>query len=371
MRLKILRKDQLRNVVCLIVGTRPGIIKFSPLIRELDKRAVNFFVIHTSQHYSYFMDRVFFKDLDLAEPKYRLRGVSRCKLHGEQTATMLKGIEKILVEERPKIVVVGGDANTNLAGALAARKLQMSVGHIEAGLRSDDWRMPEEHNRIMIDHISEYLFAPTERAKQNLMKDGVKGKIYVTGNTIVDAVKQNLHIAKNKSKILDELNNDNFFLVTLHREENIDVIEDFVKILDGLKKVAQHFDYELIFTIHPRTRMRIKEFKLTLPNNVRVLRPIGYLDFLLLLSNSELVLTDSGGIQEESCILKVPCVTLRKSTERPETVEVGANSVSGLDPDKILKAVETMLNAKRNWTNPFGENVAEKIVNILERELEL
>ena len=175
MKLKTLRKEELEDKICIVIGTRPSLIKQSPVIRELQKQSIPFFIIHSGQHYSYEMDRIFFNDLELPKPDYYLATPKECTLHGEQTAEMLKGIEQILLHERPKVVLVGGDANTNLAGALAARKLQIEVGHIEAGLRSNDWRMPEEHNRVMIDHISEYLFAPTEKAKENLIKDNVKG----------------------------------------------------------------------------------------------------------------------------------------------------------------------------------------------------
>jgi len=201
LQMKILFKEELQDKICVIVGTRPGIIMFSSLIRKLKKQNINFFVIHAGQHYSYNMDKKFFEDLNLPEPEYKLNDVKNCKFHGEQTARMLEGIEKILLKEKPKIVLVGGDANCNLAGALAARKLHIKVGHVEAGERSYDWRMPEEHNRRMIDHISEYLFCTNEKSRQNLLKENVLGKIFVTGNPIVDAAYQNKEIAKKKNQI--------------------------------------------------------------------------------------------------------------------------------------------------------------------------
>lgn len=370
--LKVLRERELKSKVGLFVGTRPGIIKFSPLMRELEKRRRDFFIIHTGQHYSYDMDRVFFDELELPEPKYKFLHVARSKFHGGQTAKMLSSSERALLEDKPKIVLVCGDANTNLAGALAARKLHINVGHVEAGLRSNDWRMPEEHNRVMIDHISDFLFAPTEEAKRNLIKDNVKGKIFVTGNTIVDAVRQNLALAENKSKIIDQLGlaRKKYFLLTLHREESVDFKENLEDALEGVRLAAETSGYEIVFPAHPRTMKRIEYFKLgsfiSATKNVRVLNPLGYLDFLMLLSNSKLVLTDSGGIQEESCILRVPCVTLRQSTERPETARVGANYVAGTKPASILKGVETMLNATADWHNPFGENAAQKIIDTVE-----
>lgn len=375
--LKVLRPEELGNKICVVVGTRPGIIKFSPIIREFQKRNKPFFIIHTGQHYSYEMDKLFFDELNLPQPEHRVQSVSSARYHGKQTAKMLEGIEEVLLKEKPKLVLVGGDANTNLAGALAARKLHIYVGHIEAGLRSGDWRMPEEHNRVMIDEISDFLFAPTEGAKRNLIEDNVKGKIFVTGNTIVDAVKQNAVIAKSGSKIKEKLSLErgNYFLLTFHREESIDFKEHLTDIVKGIKLVAETFDSEIIFPIHPRTKNRIRYFRLDSfvgrIKKLRIIYPIGYLDFLTLLEGSSLVLTDSGGIQEESCILRVPCVTLRENTERPETVQVGSNIVAGTKPKNILNSVKTMVNVMRSWTNPFGEDVSRKIVDIIERELML
>ena len=369
--LKILRKEELEDKICVIVGTRPGIIKMSPIIRELRKRGINYFVVHTGQHYSYEMDRKFFEDLNLPESKYKLDTVKRYQTHGGQTAEMIKGIERALFIEKPKIVLVCGDANTNLAGAIAARKLQIKVGHVEAGLRSDDWQMPEEHNRVMIDHISELLFAPTEKEKKNLIKDNVKGKIFVVGNTVVDAIYQNLEIAKAMDSILNKLglNSDGYFLLTLHREENVDYEENLKKVLNSLEMIIEEYDKQIIFPIHPRTRKRLKEFglkeKAESIEKLKLIPPLGYLDFLMLLANAQLVLTDSGGIQEESCVLRVPCITLRKSTERPETVKAGANFVAGLEAKDILRGLSEMLERERNWGNPFGDGVAgEKIVKI-------
>jgi len=370
--MKILSKSALNDKICVIVGTRPGIIKMSPIIREIERKQVNYFTLHTGQHYSYEMDRKFFEDLELPEPQYKLPKCKEGSLHGEQTAHMLIGVEAILVKERPRLVLVCGDANTNLAGALAARKLQIEVGHVESGLRSNDWRMPEEHNRVIIDHISEYLFAPTKQAKENLIKDNVKGRIYITGNTIVDALLEHIEIAKKRSKVLQELelNKDEFILITFHREENVDFPDVLTSILKALKLVSRELKIPLIFPIHPRTQKRIKGFNLVSLlegiHNLKVINAVGYLDFLTLLNNARLVLTDSGGIQEESCILRVPCVTLRENTERQETVLVGANTIAGTKPENILKAVINSLDKKRDWPNPFGDGrAAEKIVNVL------
>jgi len=373
---KVFFDDELKNIISVVVGTRPGIIKFSPVIRALTEEKMDFFVIHTGQHYSYNMDKQFFEDLELPEPKYKNEVVQRAILHGEQTAEMIKEMEKAFIQEKPKIVIVGGDANTNLAGALAARKLRIKVAHMEAGLRSNDWRMPEEHNRVMIDHISEYLFTPTEETKRNLIGDNVKGEIVVVGNTIVDAVHQNLGLAKNKSCILENLNikQNEYFLATAHREENVDNQEILKEILESFTLISREYNIPIIFPIHPRTKKRLKEFNLKEETDkismLKITDPVGYLDFLKLMAKAKLVLTDSGGIQEETCILKVPCVTLRESTERPETVEVGGNIIAGTQPNKVFECVNLMLKKKKDWENPFGEgNTGKKIAKYLLKSL--
>lgn len=368
---KILHEKDLTNKVGVVIGTRPGIIMFSPIIRELEKHKINFFVIHTGQHYSYNMDRQFFEDLKLQEPQYKLNTVQYCKYHGEQTAEMLKGCEQVLVKEKPKIVIVGGDANSNLAGALAARKLHVNVGHVEAGERSYDWRMPEEHNRRMIDHVSDYLFATGEKAKENLLKENIQGKIFVTGNPIVDAVYQNLEICRRKNSLKSfGLTSSEYCLATIHREENVDFMENLANLLEGLKLVAKEGGIKVILFAHPRTAKRVRQFglngRIENSNDIRIKKAVGYLEFLNLLSRATLVLTDSGGVQQESCILKIPCVTLRENTEWVETLELGCNTLAGTNPEHILKAAQKMVNLKRNWNNPFGNGkAAEKIVKII------
>jgi UDP-N-acetylglucosamine 2-epimerase (non-hydrolysing) len=373
MKAKILQKDQLIQAVAIVVGTRPGIIKFSPVIRALDKSGLNYFIVHTGQHYSYNMDKIFFDDLALPEPKFRVDVTKRAKLHGAQTAEMLKGLEKVFIHERPRLVVVGGDANTNLAAALAARKLGLDVAHMEAGLRCDDWRMPEEHNRVMIDHISDYLFAPTEQSKENLIQDNVKGKIFVVGNTIVDAVFQNIRIAQEKSNVISTLGLEGEYIVfTAHREENVDHRNILANILDAIAQISFDRKVPIIFPMHPRSRKRIKEFnledKLKRISRLKIIAPLGYLDFLLLLSRAQLVLTDSGGIQEECCILKIPCVTLRENTDRPETVQVGSNIIGGTQAETILAGAAKMAKVNRNWPNPFGDGkTGERITSLIQK----
>lgn len=354
--------------ISIILGTRPEIIKMSPIIRELENKGLDYFILHTGQHYSYNLDKIFFQELSLPAPKYNLDVGSGT--HAEETGKMLTGIENILMEEKPDIILVEGDTNTVLAGALAASKLHIKVGHVEAGLRSHDRNMPEEINRILADHCSDYLFAPTEKAKENLLKEGIPGnKISVTGNTIVDAIYQNLEIAKRKADIFNTLGleKQEYFLVTAHREENVDVKEKLKGILDGLWLVYHEFNIPIIYPVHPRTMKRLREFGLEAQKSVRLIEPVSFLEFLQLEANAKLILTDSGGVQEESCILKVPCVTLRDNTERPETIEVGSNILVGVNQYKILEGVKNMLSKERNWKNPFGDGSAsERIVRLIE-----
>lgn len=370
--LKILGEEDLEDGIAVTVGTRPGIVMFSPIIRELERRGADFFVIHTGQHYSYNMDQAFFEDLELREPDYKLDTVKTCVYHGEQTAEMLKGIERVLLAEKPRLVLVGGDANTNLAGALAARKLRLNVGHVEAGERSYDWRMPEEHNRVMIDHISDVLFVTNEKGRANLLRENVRRKIVVSGNPIVDAAQQNLGIAGRKSRILDEcgLHSKKYFVLTLHREENVDSKKNLSDALRGVREVAETTGTQVQFMAHPRTLKRIREFGLektadAAGDGLQIRAAIGYLDFLRLMSDASLVLTDSGGVQQEACILGVPCVTLRENTEWTETLEIGANALAGTEPKRIVEAVRRMLQAKKGWDVPFGDGQsAVRIVDV-------
>jgi len=358
--------------VAIVLGTRPEIIKMSPIIRVLEKKSIDFLILHTGQHYSYNMDQVFFEQLKLPQPKYNLKVGSGT--HAEETGKMMIGIEKALFEEKPSIVLVEGDTNSVLAGSLAAVKVGLDVGHVEAGLRSFDRSMPEEINRIVADHISQILFAPTEKARGNLLYEGIKEeKIHVTGNTIVDAVYQNLELA-NKSlgkRVFESLGivEGNYFLATVHRQENVDNPKRFKGILEGLKLVQDYFGMPIVYPIHPRSRKMMKEYGFD-PGKIVLTEPIDYLSFLTLESRAKLVFTDSGGVQEEACILKVPCVTLRDNTERPETIEVGANTLAGAEPKRILEKTKLMIDDDRRWPNPFGDGKAgERIVSILEERL--
>ncbi|NQE44920.1 UDP-N-acetylglucosamine 2-epimerase [ANME-1 cluster archaeon GoMg2] len=352
--------------IAIVLGTRPEIIKMSPVIRECAKQNLNYFILHTGQHYSYNLDKIFFEQLKLPEAKYNLDVGSGT--HGAQTGTILREIEKVLIQEKPDVVLVEGDTNTVLAGALAATKLHIKVGHVEAGLRSYDRKMPEEINRVLADHCSDYLFAPTEKSRQILLGEGIPAeRIVVTGNTIVDAVYQNLSISEGRTSPLHELElvPGDYFLVTAHRQENVDVKARFEGIIKGLERVAGAFSLPIIYPIHPRSRKMMDRFGLK-SAGIKFIDPVDYLSFLQLESKAKLVLTDSGGVQEETCVLKVPCVTLRDNTERPETLEVGSNVLAGTKAENILEATTEMLDRNVNWANPFGDGRAgERIVEIL------
>lgn len=345
--------------LAIVLGTRPEIIKLSPIVRACTENGLSHTVIHTGQHYSESLDAVFFDRLELREPDYHLAVGSGT--HAEQTAEMMVGIEDVLLEEQPDVVLVQGDTNSVLAGTMATSKLDIDLGHVEAGLRSFDRTMPEETNRVIADHTAEYLFTPTSHSRQYLLEEGIDGdRIYVTGNTVVDAIEENRELAVQKSTVLADLDLDpgTYGLMTAHRAENVDDADRFAGILEGADRVATQFGIEIVYPIHPRAEEAIDAFGLEVPETVRVIEPQDYLDFLVLQDEASVILTDSGGIQEEACILGVPCVTLRDNTERPETVDVGANRLAGTDPDTILDRTLKTVDDVGDWENPFGDGKA-------------
>lgn len=354
------------TVITIVLGTRPEIIKFSPIIRACERLEINYSIVHTGQHYSDELDSVFFDQLDLPQPESNLE-VGSYQRHGQQTAEMIAGVEDVLLTDNPDVVLVQGDTNSVLACSIATSKLDCELGHVEAGLRSFDSEMPEETNRVVTDHVADYLFAPTENAAELLEQENIDERVVVTGNTIVDAVQQNRTLANEKSRILDEhgLSESEYGVMTAHREENVDDEERFAGILEGVDTVARNIDIDIIYPIHPRAENRLDEFGLDVSDRIRLVKPLNYLDFLKLQDNAALILTDSGGIQEEACILGVPCVTLRDSTERPETLSVGANRVVGTDPDTIFKGAIQMSDiSEGSWGNPFGDGyAAERILD--------
>jgi UDP-N-acetylglucosamine 2-epimerase (non-hydrolysing) len=292
------------------------------------------------------MDEIFFKELKLPSPKYNLNVGSQNRT--KMISLIKKLSQNILITEKPDWVLVQGDTNTVLAGAQIAHKLGIKVAHIEAGLRSYDKSMPEEINRIKTDHISDILFPPTEAQKNILIKEGIdQSKIFVVGNTIVDSVNQNLKLIKKVTK--------KFFLLTLHRPSNVDNSKTLTKLINNLSTISKKFNIPFVFPIHPRTALQIKLNNIKLDEKYfEIKEPVGYLEMLALEKYAQIVFTDSGGLQEETCILHTPCITLRENTERPETIDVGANILASNNINKLITQTDQMLNIKKTWSNPFG-----------------
>ncbi|WP_178917288.1 non-hydrolyzing UDP-N-acetylglucosamine 2-epimerase [Natronomonas gomsonensis] len=353
--------------LAFVFGTRPEIIKCAPLIREAERRGMPFTLVHTGQHYSRELDGVFFEGLGLPVPDYELRVGSDTP--GRQTGAMVSELDPVVAEVAPDVVVVHGDTNSTLAGAITTCKLDPELAHVEAGLRSFDRSMPEEHNRVLTDHAADYLFAPTERARRQLAEEGIEAGVWVTGNTVVDAVRQHVDIAARDSDVLDRLGlaDRGFLLLTTHRAENVDDETRFRNVLEGVATAAADNDLDCVFPAHPRSVGRIREFHIDVPAPIRVVEPEDFLSFLLLEDRAAAVVTDSGGVQEEAAVLGTPCVTVRDNTERQETVEIGANRLAGTDPDAIVQSVAEALSAPTDWEAPYGDgHAAERILDVLQ-----
>jgi UDP-N-acetylglucosamine 2-epimerase (non-hydrolysing) len=349
--------------LAFVLGTRPEIIKLSPVIREAQDRDVSFIIIHTGQHYSENLDTVFFDQLNLPKPDYNLTVGS--KSSGQQTSEMIAGIEEVLQKEEPETVLVQGDTNSVLAGSIATSKLpDISLGHIEAGLRSYNRKMPEEINRRLSDQVADYHFAPTDQSEQNLLDENIAAqKITVTGNTIVDAVQQNKRLASEESRIMETLDiDDAFALLTAHREENVDSRDRFRSLLSGVARAGETLGLPIIYPTHPRAADRLEAFDIDIPDGIELADPLDFFDFLVLQNEATLVFTDSGGVQEESCILMTPCVTLREETERPETVDVGANTLVGTQPEDVVSGAEQMIRRDNDWQVPLGDGTAAEMI---------
>jgi len=352
--------------IASIVGTRPNFIKLAPLSKEL-RKYFDEIIIHTGQHYDYEMNKIFFDELNIPEPNYYL-GVGS-GTHGYQTGEMIKRIEKVLMCEKPSVVLVFGDTNSTLAGAIAAVKLHIPVAHVEAGLRSHDKRMPEEINRVLTDHCSDLLFCPTKTAVENLEREGIRSGVYLTGDVMVDALKENIKVAERKSRILKRLNlrPKKYYLATVHRAENTDNYYRLRNIVSAFSEIEN-----LVFLCHPRTEKKLREYNLwnKLSKKIRIIRPVGYLDMLMLEKNAYKILTDSGGVQKEAYILGVPCITLRNTTEWVETVRDGWNVLVGARKEEIVRMAKEFRPSK-GQNNVFGSGRASlKIVGILIQYIE-
>ncbi|RMG42468.1 MAG: UDP-N-acetylglucosamine 2-epimerase (non-hydrolyzing) [Methanobacteriota archaeon] len=355
----------------IVSGARPQFIKLAPIIHALEQEQINLVHIHTGQHYDTNMSSLIFEDLEIPNTDYNLNIGSGT--HGYQTGEMVKGIEKILMEEQPTYVLVPGDTNSTLAGALASVKLHIPVIHLEAGLRSHNWKMPEEINRILVDRVSSMLVTSTEEGRNNLLREGVNEEwIYLTGDTMVDALEFAMKKA-NRLGINPPFEKEKYFLATMHRAENVDTKENLELIL----RVLRDAPLPVVFPIHPRTKNNFKKFgmleQLENEKNVHLMEPQGYLNFVNLLSNAKALLTDSGGLQKEAFIAGIPAITLRTTTEWVESIEMGANRLCGLRVDCILSALQDVLDGKFkvDKPHPYGDgNASKKIVKeIVNRHL--
>ena len=364
-----------KSKIVNIVGARPNFMKSAPLIREFGKFPDKYepLLVHTGQHYDEKLSKLFFDDLKMPQPDIYLEVGSDS--HARQTARIMMGLEEVLLKEEPDLVIVFGDVNSTMAAAIVAAKLNIPIAHVEAGLRSFDNTMPEEINRIVTDRLSDFLFVTEQSGLENLRQEGISDrKIFFTGNIMIDSLISNLEVAK-KSDILGHLGlkPKNYVALTMHRPVNVDDKESLSGLLEVIGKISSRIP--VVFPCHPRTRKNLDRFKLIAESGYRGLKliePLGYLDFLKLQTECRFVLTDSGGIQEETTYLNIPCITMRETTERPVTADVGSNTVTGSDPKRILAAAEQILNgnAKQGKIPPLWDgHTAERIIEILNQRL--
>tara|TARA_B100000575_G_C23117694_1_gene646334 strand:+ start:866 stop:1921 length:1056 start_codon:yes stop_codon:yes gene_type:complete len=342
-----------------IVGARPQFIKLAPL-SNIIKTLYDEVIIHTGQHYDEKMSNIFFNELKITKPHYNLN-INQGN-HGIQTGKMMIELESVILKENPNLIIIFGDTNSTLAGAIVGSKLNIPIIHIEAGLRSFNKKMPEEINRIAADHLSDYLFAPTPTAIQNLTNENLSDKSFLTGDIMVESLKYVSQKIVN-TQILKTFNleNQNYNLLTLHRPYNVDNPQILTKIFKDLKNLSN----KIIFPIHPRSRDQIKKNNITIPDNVLITNPLGYLDFVALQMQAQKIITDSGGIQKEAYILKKPCITLRYETEWVETVNSGWNILFNLEKNDNLVSVIENFKIPQTYKNIFGDNVLQNMISII------
>ncbi|MDM5337854.1 UDP-N-acetylglucosamine 2-epimerase (non-hydrolyzing) [Fictibacillus enclensis] len=354
--------------ILTILGTRPEIIRLSLIIKKLDLLAGKHIIVHTGQNFTYSLSDVFFRELGIRNPDYVIS--EKKQTVGEQLSVMFREIEKVLIKEKPDKVLVLGDTNSAL-GAVIAERLDIPVYHMEAGNRCFDWKVPEEKNRKIIDAVSSFNLPYTPKSRENLMREGVPvQRIFVSGNPIYEVLSFYKESIDNSS-ILNtcSLEKNNYFLATIHRAENVDDPYHLKEIFEGLNRVADTFGKRMIVSIHPRTKSKLENrTDIRMSSKLEFYEPFGFFDFVNLEKNAFCVLTDSGTVQEECCIFHVPTVTVRKTTERPETVECGSNIVSGLQSEPILSAVKVMAGQPTTWVIPEGYDdplVSDKVVKYL------
>lgn len=355
-----------------VVGARPQFVKLAPVDEEITRRGHEHVIVHTGQHYDYEMSKAFFDQLSIPEPDYNLEVGSGT--HAYQTGMMLAKIGEVLEVEEPDLVMVYGDTNSTLAGALAAIKMRIPTAHVEAGYRSFDMTMPEEVNRVVADRLSQLLFAPTRHAVENLVREGIEERfIYLVGDIMTESLLKSIEKAR-ESDILERMGIESgkFVLMTLHRQENVDFAHRLERIFRGLKETP----FPIVFPCHPRTEKRLKEFSVlersSYPEGMlKLIKPLPYLDFLKLEMEAAFLVTDSGGIQSEALVLNKPCITLRYTTEKIETIEAGSNELAGVDEERIRKAMENAINklqrkVKFKLPENWDDRVSKRIVDAIE-----
>lgn len=354
--------------IMTILGTRPEIIRLSLIIKKLDLLAERHILVHTGQNFTSSLSDIFFQQLGIRKPDYILN--NQQKTLGEQLSVMFKSLESILLKEKPDKVLVLGDTNSGLSAILAER-MGIPVIHMEAGNRCFDLEVPEEKNRRVIDAISSFNLPYTPQSKENLINEGIpRNRIILSGNPIYEVL-ESYNTQIEQSDILSKLflNKDNYFLVTAHRAENVDHEDRLLEIMTGLNLTAETYQKRVICSIHPRTKSKIESHpSIVIHPLVEFHEPFGFFDFVNLEKNAFCVLTDSGTVQEECCLFHVPAVTIRKTTERPETIECGSNILSGIDANKILSCIHVMVNQPKIWSYPAGyddKNVSDKVIKIL------